>query len=115
MGLAESRPAATVSGPVSLLLLEVPTSCERASLTSLRAPHRNPFWRFFAHLLIRLLVLTPLPAELQAVSVLFPVSLLWPLVSPAEASGSSGEVPRSGPSEPATSAQSERRGGVSRR
>ncbi len=51
---------------------------------SFRDPGRSLVWRFFAHLLIRLLVLTPLPPQFQAASVLFPVSMLWPLVWPAE-------------------------------
>ncbi len=51
---------------------------------SFRHPGRSLVWRFFTHLLIRLLVLTPLPPQFQAASVLFSVSMLWPLVRPAE-------------------------------
>ncbi len=52
---------------------------------SFRDPGRSFVWRFFAHLLVRLLVLTPLPPQFQAAAVLFPVSVLWPFVKPVEA------------------------------
>jgi hypothetical protein len=42
--------------------------------------------RLVAHLLIRLLILTPLPAHVQVNAALFPVSMLWPLVGSNEQS-----------------------------
>ncbi len=50
---------------------------------SFRRPSLSFVWRFFAHLIIRLLVITPLPPHFQAAAVLFPVSMLWPFVRPA--------------------------------
>ena len=52
---------------------------------SFRRPSRSFLWRFFAHLVIRLLVITPLPPQIQAAAVLFPVSMLWPLIQAGEA------------------------------
>jgi hypothetical protein len=67
-----------------LVAFEVPASFGPQPF-SFRDPGRSPLWRFFAHVLIRLLVIAPLPPQLQAVAVLLPVSILWPLVRPAEA------------------------------
>jgi len=41
-----------------LLVVEVPTSYDPPPF-SLRAPARNPLWRFFAQVLIRLLIIAP--------------------------------------------------------
>ena len=38
---------------------------------------KRPFYRFVAHLLIRLLVLLPMPPECQAWAFAFPASLFW--------------------------------------
>ena len=54
----------------------------------------GPFFRFVAHVLIRLLILTPLPREMQAALLLYPVSVLWLLdekKAPAEDAGGAGE------------------------
>ena len=52
---------------------------------SFRRPSRSILSRFLAHVLIRLLIVSALPANLQAASVLFPVSMLWPLVEAGQA------------------------------
>jgi YD repeat-containing protein len=41
---------------------------------------RQTLFRFFAHLLVRLLVVTSLPQSLQPYTALLPVSMLWTLV-----------------------------------
>jgi hypothetical protein len=57
------------------------------------------FWkRLAAHVLIRLLILSPLPPHAQLTAALFPASLLWPFLAQAEASP---EPARNGPGEPA--------------
>lgn len=45
-------------------------------------PGRHGFKRLVAHVLIRLLILAPLPPHLQLAAALFPLSLAWPFVSP---------------------------------
>jgi RHS repeat-associated protein len=54
----------------------------REPLFSLRRPSRAVFSRFIANTLVRLLIVSALPANLQAAAALFPVSILWPLVAP---------------------------------
>jgi RHS repeat-associated protein len=66
----------------------------REPLFSLRRPSRSTLTRFAAHLLIRILIVAPLPANLQAAAALFPVSMLWPLVTPDERAS---EQPACGP------------------
>ncbi len=80
MALAPSRAWITFQEATPLLVTTAPTSY---GPWSFRDPGRSLVWRFFAHLLVRLLVLAPLPPQFQVASVLFPVSMLWPLVRPA--------------------------------
>ena len=47
---------------------------------SFRSRSRSPLFRLVAHVLIRLLVITPLPSEYQVIAALFPVSVLWAVV-----------------------------------
>jgi RHS repeat-associated protein len=56
----------------------------RDPVFSLRRPSQSILSRFLAHLLVRLLIVAPFPAHLQAAAALFPVSMLWPLVAPEE-------------------------------
>jgi len=52
----------------------------REPFFSLRRPSQSILSRFIAHLLVRLLLVAPLPANLQAATALFPMSMLWSLV-----------------------------------
>jgi hypothetical protein len=62
----------------------IPQQTPRAPVWSFRRPGRSPLFRVFAHLIVRLLIVTPLPEPLQVAAALFPVWVLWPLVRPAE-------------------------------
>lgn len=42
----------------------------------LRRPARNPLFRLLAHVLIRLLVIAPLPSDWQLLSLVFPLNLV---------------------------------------
>jgi hypothetical protein len=55
---------------------------ERFAL-SLRRPSRSILSRFLAHTLIRLLIVSALPAQWQAAAAFFPVSVLTPLLDAA--------------------------------
>ena len=52
----------------------------REPFFSLRRPSRSIFGRFIAHMLVRLMIVAPLPANVQTAAALFPVSMLWSLV-----------------------------------
>ena len=52
---------------------------------SFRRPSQSFLARFVAHSLIRLLIVASFPPHAQAVAVLVPMSMLWPLVQRAEA------------------------------
>jgi RHS repeat-associated protein len=54
---------------------------------SFRRPGRSFLARLVAHLVIRLLIIAPLPGPWQAAAALFPASMLWPLVQAAPAAG----------------------------
>ena len=62
MAPAPSRPGIALGEAfreaAPLLVVEVPTSYGPRPF-SLRAPARNPLWRFFAQVLIRLLIIAP--------------------------------------------------------
>ena len=64
---------------------------------SFRDPKRSFVFRFFAHLLVRLLIVTPLPARFQVAAALLPVSMLWPLV---ERQAKEPSEPQAEPKEP---------------
>jgi RHS repeat-associated protein len=62
-----------------------PAAPYREPVFSLRRPGRSIIPRCVAHLLIRLLIVTSLPAHWQAAAALYPVSLIWPLIeTPAQ-------------------------------
>ena len=63
--------------------IEEPAVYREPYVFSFRHPRRSFLARFFAHVLIRLLVIAPLPPQLQVAAALFPVSVLWPLLRPA--------------------------------
>src|SRR3990172_3225022 len=65
----------------------------REPFFSLRRPSRSVVSRFLAHLLIRLLIVSALPGQWQAVAALFPVSMLWPLVAPPARAGAASPAP----------------------
>lgn len=54
---------------------------------SFRRPGRSFLARLVAHLVIRLLIIAPLPGQWQAAAALFPASMLWPLVQAAPVTG----------------------------
>ncbi len=64
----------------------------REPFFSLRRPSRSVVSRFLAHLLVRLLIVSALPGQWQAVAALFPVSMLWPLVAPEERASAPGDA-----------------------
>ncbi len=61
---------------------------------------KRPVYRFFAHLLIRLLVLMPMPVECQAWAFFFPSSLLWSLTSEGPAEGNRSAREKEGAAPP---------------
>ena len=64
----------------------------REPFFSLRRPSRSVVSRFLAHLLVRLLIVSALPGQWQAVAALFPVSMLWPLVAPQARAGAPADA-----------------------
>jgi len=88
-----------------------PLDFTRLPALSLRRPSRNPVARAMAHMLIRLLVLSPMPEHVQVWAALFPVSMLWPLVSRSEKGASGGEGERAAPPE-ASCSEAERLDGT---
>src|SRR6266571_318108 len=53
---------------------------DRSLAFSFRRPQQSQLFHFVAHILVRLLLIGPLPAHLQAWIVLWPISMLTPLV-----------------------------------
>src|SRR5512138_3979160 len=70
-----------------------PSMSPAPEIVVLDLTRRGALKRFVAHLLIRLLIVMPLPGNLQAAAALFPVSLLWPLVSAGSEQAGGGEAP----------------------
>jgi YD repeat-containing protein len=87
---AARPPAGRLSDLVSLFGLE-PVDVLSVRL-SFRRPGRSPLVRLLVHVLIRLLVLGPMPADVQALSAVFPISILAPLLVPSPSAHKEEEV-----------------------
>jgi site-specific recombinase XerD len=78
------RQAAPPSEPLAASCASFFEPIDLGYRSSFHCRAQSPLFRLVAHVMIRLLIVTPLPAPMQAIAALFPVSILWPIVRAGE-------------------------------
>jgi hypothetical protein len=86
-GSTTGRPEVPAGVPLGWLPVPLQPLDLATGSWSLCRPTRSRLVRLVAHVLIRLLVIGPLPPSIQRAALLFPASVLWPLIDAASHRG----------------------------